>query len=980
MYYRSLCLSLSAVAALAPSLLCQPAFASTLAVDTSRPESSTFVPGEKVTATFVATGLSPNSSSVMSIVIKDEHEAVLTKTTLQVQADAAGNWRGDWTAPSDKLGFYRVFPALADGTALPKLASRAAGYFTYAVVPDPLKRTDYGSEGSVFGMQGGFNVNVKVIPYLGVRWVLGGFGWGNMEKDHPGQLAEDVAKAKAAGKIYPPPSTAVQQITYMGKPWNTYLLPGLNGVPAWALVPGSQGSAQGAILPTAEGSWASYTEQVGKTFSSLAPNYPRRYYQVTWEPVYPWGFKGTDEQLVRIYQLAYPALHKGDPHAMVVGPTDGGIGDGDAAWTERLMKAGIGKYLDGLSIHPYFPLPPEQNGLIEHVDALKAVIRQYVGHDLPLLGTEQGYATGEDETKELLQADGLVRENLILIGEGFKLNFAFYVHDYPGEPGYGFYYNLNPRASFGTDKTGPKPVVPAYAAMTYLIDGHKPTQRIDYLGATSLGYAFERGDDVVLALWDFGSKAHTVSLPVGKAPVKVYDMMGNERVVAPSNGQIDVTISNDPIYIKGVAPAIWGSKARKPLVLAATRLNVFPGQKAVIKGTAASSDGKTYPGSVTVTPDPQIAAAPIIKAGKLGATPVPISLSFDIPADLPVGRYMTRVALQQNGQSIAAGGVLLNVQAPIAVSDIHPSFAGGKPGLSARLTNLTHAAIAADASVRIAGLPGQRPTLHLKFAPTQSQLVTFDVSDLSPSNDHNYETSIALTTETGYKSSTDVSVAFENVPRVGAPPAPDSKLSEWPGDAMSISGRSRVVRSPQYYNGVLSANVKLAWDASNLYLAFDVTDPTYYQPFTGFDTWRGDCLQVEFNLDPGKKAANSGNAVADAGSVRNCEIDFALTKNGPEAYRTMSFSPEKLPVRQLTASEAKVNVVNTGGGLRYRIAVPWTTLGLTTPPAVGQRLGFAATINDANNAAQLDPTALGLFVDSNTKDPSKFGEVVLTRE
>ncbi|MFA7174269.1 MAG: hypothetical protein WC340_12835 [Kiritimatiellia bacterium] len=35
-------------------------------------------------------------------------------------------------------------------------------------------------------------------------------------------------------------------------------------------------------------------------------------YQITVEPEISWGFKGTVDDLLRIYQIAYPALHEAD--------------------------------------------------------------------------------------------------------------------------------------------------------------------------------------------------------------------------------------------------------------------------------------------------------------------------------------------------------------------------------------------------------------------------------------------------------------------------------------------------------------------------------------------------------------------------------------------------------------------------------------------------------------------------------------------
>ncbi len=956
------------------------AHAATLAADTSRPESSTFATGEPVTATFTATGLAPNTKHVLDVVVKDLHENPIGHATVDVAADATGRWTGTWNAPSDKLGFYRVFPKLDDGTTLPKLASRAAGYFTYAVVPDPAKRVDYGPDDSMFGMQGGFNSKVNVIPYLGVRYVLVGYGWYNTEKDHPGQFAEEVAAAKTAGKDFPAKHPAVENVQYNGKPFPTYVMPGLNAIPPWAAEPGTLGTGSAAIKPSAEGAFSAFCTAASADFAALYPGYKNNLFQVTWEPVYPWGFKGTDQQLVRIYELAYPALHRGNPKAKVLGPTDGGLGDGDAVWTARLFKLGIGKYVDGLTIHPYFPLPPEQNGLIDHIDQLKAVIKQYTGHSLPLYGTEQGCATGEDPGKELLQAYGLIRENLIMIGEGFRINYAFYVHDYPGEPGYGFYYNLQPGAGPGAGKLAPKPVMPAYAAMTNLIEGHRATRRIEWLGPKALGYAYERGDDIVLALWDYSGKPRTVAIPVGNQPVAVYDMMGNVRTVSPIGGEVTLTLSDEPIYVNGVAPSIWGSKAKKPLTVTRSSIDAFPGQTVTIQARTSSVTGKAEVGTLAMTADPELRAKPVTRSVALTAAPSVTPLALKVPAYLPVGRYMARLGLSAGGRSLGVDGVLLNVIAPVDVASIGVTFPGGKPNVVAKLKNRTSAPIGVSASLAVSDLPSKLTPIATKLAAGEERAILFDCAALRPANSRNYAATVSLTTQVGYRSSASADVTFAASPFAAKPPAMDASLGEWSQSAtISVEGRARLVRSPQYYDPALASKIKTAWDNDNLYLGFDVTDPVYVQQHVGFDTWKGDCLQVEFNLDPGKKASNSGNAVADAGSVRASEIDFALTSAGSESFRTMSFAPDKLPVRQLTKMEANIVAKQVPGGLQYRIALPWSTIGLAAPPVAGQRIGFAAYVNDMDSPNQLDPAALGLFVDSNTKDPTKFGQLMLVK-
>jgi len=71
-------------------------------------------------------------------------------------ADSSGKASATWTAPASNFGYYRVEAMLSDGTTLPGLGTRPAGFITYVVVPDPSTRIDYGDAGSRFGTQGGW--------------------------------------------------------------------------------------------------------------------------------------------------------------------------------------------------------------------------------------------------------------------------------------------------------------------------------------------------------------------------------------------------------------------------------------------------------------------------------------------------------------------------------------------------------------------------------------------------------------------------------------------------------------------------------------------------------------------------------------------------------------------------------------------------------------------------------------------------------
>ena len=69
----------------------------------------------------------------------------------------------------------------------------------------------------------------------------------------------------------------------------------------------------------------------------------------------------------------------------------------------------------------------------------------------------------------------------------------------------------------------------AYATQSFLIDGSKSVGAIEWLGDGIWGYAFERGGNVTLALWNYASPSQEVLVPTGVSQVQVYDWMGNAQ-------------------------------------------------------------------------------------------------------------------------------------------------------------------------------------------------------------------------------------------------------------------------------------------------------------------------------------------------------------------------------------------------------------------------------------------------------------------
>jgi hypothetical protein len=532
------------------------AAAPTLSGETSNPSNSTFVLGEGVTLTFHASGLPAKKATTVNIKVKEEFGYEIASASILVTADATGQAYAVYHAPATRYGYYRVEATLSDGTAVASLGSRPGGFISYAVVTDPAKRTNYADAGSRFGMLGGFSSAMgPVMSYLGVRYVLAGPGWDSLEPDHAGEFAIVHGEEAADGLKYP------TSIANNLAAWPTYAVALITtgSIPKWAMNAGTGTASRPDMGPlNSEGviGFPEFTKARASQFASDYSAQSTHYYQMTWEPAIPVLFGGTPEQLVQYFQVAYSSIHQADPKAVVMGPTLFPI---DPVPMQQLWSAGLAKYLDAVSVHPYVRYPPEANGLVAGVRTQMQLATAAKGHSIPFLGTEHGYSSGTHGTvaagSDLDAGLADIRSTLILLGEGFKLDFAFYIADYysqsansPSQDYFGYYWNLDPKINIGTDKIGPKPGAPAYAAMTYWLDGSTTVGPLTGLSGTQLGYRFTRGGETILAVWDYKANT-TMSVPVSASTAKVCDWMGNCQSAASSGGTLKLKVGVSPQYV-----------------------------------------------------------------------------------------------------------------------------------------------------------------------------------------------------------------------------------------------------------------------------------------------------------------------------------------------------------------------------------------------------------------------------------------------
>lgn len=511
--------------------------------ETSAPSISTFSIGSNVVLSFQAVATRALAiSPVIHLLVYNAQSKLLTQKFIDMNLSSPGHWSATFKPPQRSLGFYRVYAAVHLNNSripLPAKGSLPGKYLTYCIVPNPAHRPALSESESFFGMQGGFSkATTELLPLLGIRWVLGNLNWAYYSPVAPDKFVDGMQSIKAGvARRQIEPLTAA----YSGQAWNLLPLPTLDVTPPKWLdhLPWDKR----LII------WSNFCRKAGLFFAKQFPDLPEHVYQVEWEPNFKSQFDGTLEQLVQWQRVAYTALHSADPHAVVIGPTGSRLNAAALAWSSKLIDLGIAKYLDGWSLHPYTTRNASntiRELQLEHgISTISSELERSTGHVVPIYSTEAGDQSLPVAADELKQARYLVESNVIMDGMGLRMSIAFYIADFKSPQHYGLYYNDINGLPFGSTELSPKPAAPAFAAMTYLLEGARPTGKDD-LGPAITAYRFIRGKTNILVAWTTDNQYALTRLSVQAPQSVVYDWMGNR---VPTHHDTDIRIGPNPIYI-----------------------------------------------------------------------------------------------------------------------------------------------------------------------------------------------------------------------------------------------------------------------------------------------------------------------------------------------------------------------------------------------------------------------------------------------
>lgn len=647
-----------------------------------------------------------------------------------------------------------------------------------------------------------------------------------------------------------------------------------------------------------------------------------------------------------LLKSAYKGVKAGDPSVKIVAIDEDRWGMYQTGMIPKYFEEiGGEKCFDYVSLHPY---PSdygsfENSGAIDFVEDVRACMKEHnQDPNTPMMFTELGWADSVLSWDDEKKAAYTVRSQAYAQAEGI----AELIHNY-NLVDYAMHFESRPdQATFGlcegyaygsTDV--PYMGKESYVAISYwngLMAENEYVGKIQGLNNSEedFGYLFKdrRGRDIVmLGLIEDGSK--NIGITLGTEKAIIADAYGNEREIKSIDGTFNVNLDEDEIvYLIGdfndladikVTEAKFNlseSKLKMPINGALTlTVNAPPEFEGKIEVDTFDRIAKTGGGAINGG----------IGRVALYANPDETSGRMILNVLSDKGLYYTRnIDVEYTSSGIIEGYRLENMGGNPkhwdAVFDVR----------NIRTDKAISGSISIDETVAARTLP--------QIAPGEVRRIRIPIRETdNVRNVGKFSGIMSFTTGDSLEFTQEADSMFAAY--TDTPPKIDGDLSEWKHDAATMYANSaeqmRMLITGEEWHGAddLSMAIDMCYDLENVYIAFEVTDNVFYQPFDMPNYWQGDSIQFAFGFD-----INSSNGT--------CYM-IALDQDGNSYnYRTAQegnmggFEGEAAKQQYLDGQQA---VKRSGNKTYYEVSIPWHKIS-TTPFNVekGREIYFSALVND----------------------------------
>lgn len=664
---------------------------------------------------------------------------------------------------------------------------------------------------------------------------------------------------------------------------------------------------------------------------------------------------GKPEHLTEMTRIAREELNKLHPTALLAGMSITELNRDDARyWRDKTLECGIvdgDNGMNAMALHSYHrTTTPEYAKMYDLAVEYQEKVEKYGIKDIPVLITEYGFTTADDNTGEYNQGNWNVR--------GAILHKAYGVGDYM------CIYNMEQKGVINTDREdnfgiiGPsshkynvegKTSVPttsylAYAGMNYVLGGHIAVDEIIELDNDVYITSFDsdKFGKKVASMWS-ASESQVITVKLGVDRVEYYDRYGNCTVVNGEEGVFTFVLDGRPSYIMGDFDKI--EIINDFAIAEYNKINI------------ACAEGDTYVVEVQSAKDRKYNVKVVShgsKAAENVKTLVDRKAEFYIDTDGKLGESNYVDVYMYNGDKTVHYAQLpvsfyekigTELKFELVSTDNFDNWL-----TTAKITNYLSGS-SLDGYIKFAE-PAEFASLGEikidKIAPGETSEIKFNIPNLIEKGFKNLKYSVVTNNGNSvleYEEKYDFNIA----PKTKKNIVIDGVMaeSEWP-DNIAMSAKA-----PGNFSALegfecvdekdKSANVSVMWDDERLYLFSEVEDDIYFQEETAQYSWRGDSIQFGLLVDVGEQ-----ESVAIGQSNTNFH-EFAISvdpANGSvNTYRHKTQDNRTAVGLCESAISASKRL---GTKMYYEWSMPWEDIvGIKDwKPQVNQELGFSILWND----------------------------------
>ncbi|MDD4537482.1 MAG: sugar-binding protein [Lentisphaeria bacterium] len=627
---------------------------------------------------------------------------------------------------------------------------------------------------------------------------------------------------------------------------------------------------------------------------------------------------------------------------------------------KQMIEEGIGPAGNVLSIHPYChgqPRPEREMFLKDNGKELRALSRKHGGPERVII-TEVGWTTYEGDMEYLAIAGGYPRSSYV---HQAQYIIRMYLSSRAAGADYALQYdfkNDGPNRSYTEHNFGlvhedytPKPSITAIAFLTRLLGQAECVGDLADDPQRYRLYHFDADGTPVVAAYAIEGSMDVVLPKAAFRRLRIFDLQGNDLPVQTQDGDLAITLTETPVYIRGLDVKKLARKLVMELESDMAGKDVALGDSITVTPLLINQSGRVLRQAqcrwtlrdgaagkelATGTQDHKLSGR--IKDGEAFSLPAIVlplvdqqwqayrdrrlSLSVSVEASGVTTIRSIEFTLREPLQA-TVGNIVLHEGRPAIPLNIYcRGTAPLRPRISASAPGFALAAAGDEPS---ALPPRQWTTLWLRADDVVGG------ADAALPAAASVEVDIALASGWQYRATHTAYLGV--IPRLAAVPALVGDWTQWQA-ALSVlqdkgAGQRRLVALDGFAfagEADLHATARLGWHERGLYIAVMVRDDHFFQPYSNSGAlWNGDSVQIGLS-----------------GTGTRSFVELAVAKIGDSAQCVVTDAAGT----GLKAADIAVSCVAAGEGRwLYELCVPWQALP-TLKAATGADLRFSMLVND----------------------------------